>query len=390
VLLGEVVDAPAEGTFWPSLMATALVAISVQPLRRRLVQLADRAVYGARAVPYEALADFTNDLQQSPGPQDLVDQVAESIGAAVGARQVEIRLVLHSDEVVWAAWPRALIPAGGPDLLLPVADREAALGELAVTWPPGRSVRPHEERLLRDFTDQLGRAFRNLQLESDLAERVEQLAAQTDELAASRRRLLSAQAEGRHRFESAISREVLPHLDGLPRELATIAKSPRLTADTLGPMIARTHEALAALRRLTRGVFPAEITHRGLVSALRSQLGLAGLAGVLRVDGTVADSRFDPAVETALYFSCTEFLRELDPPDEVTLTASKGVLVLEASGRPSPDRHEERMEHLADRVAPFGGVAAIDIVDGRAALRIAVPLDSAHHPQPGQGVGVQG
>jgi hypothetical protein len=341
-------------------------------------------------VPYEALADFTKGLQESPGPQDLVDQVAGSVGAAVGARHVEIRLILHGDEVVSAAPPSDPAPAGGPDLLLPVADREAVLGELAVTWPPGRSMRPHEERLLRDFAVQLGRAFRNLQLESDLAQRVDELATQTEELAASRRRLLSAQAEGRRRFESAINREVLPYLDGLPREIAAAAHAPRVTADMVDPMVERTHEALAALRRLTRGVFPAEITHRGLVSALRSQLGLAGLAGVLRVDDTVADTRFDPAVETALYFSCTEFLRELDPPEEVTLTAPEGVLVLQASGRPSPERLEARTEHLADRVAPFRGVAVIDVAHDRAALRIEVPLESALLPQPGQGVGVRG
>jgi hypothetical protein len=154
-------------------------------------------------------------------------------------------------------------------------------------------------------------------------------------------------------------------------------------------MIARTHDALAALRRLTRGVFPAELTHRGLVPALTSQLGLAGIAGVLSVDDPVADTRFDPAVETALYFSCVEFLRELDPPDRVTLTSREGALVLEASGRPSRDRLEARTSHLGDRVAPFGGVAAVDVVDDRASLRVEVPLDSTL-PRPRQGVGVEG
>ena len=74
---------------------------------------------------------------------------------------------------------------------------------------------------------------------------------QADELAASSRRLLSAQAEGRHRFESAITREVLPHLDSLSHELATALHSPRVTTGTVDPMVARTHEALATIRRLT-------------------------------------------------------------------------------------------------------------------------------------------
>jgi hypothetical protein len=96
------------------------------------------------------------------------------------------------------------------------------------------------------------------------------------------------------------------------------------------------------------------------------------------VDDTVTDTRFDPAVETALYFCCMEFLRELDPPDEVAVSAPEGVLILEASGRPATGL-AARTGHLADRVAPFGGAAAIDVVDGRAALRVEVPLDSALH-----------
>jgi hypothetical protein len=289
------------------------------------------------------------------------------------------------------AWPSARPPDHEADLELPVADREAVLGRLRVTMPPGRPIRAQEERLLRDFAVQLGRAFRNLRLESELTERLGELAAQADELAASSRRLLTAQAEGRHRFESAINREVLPHLAGLPRQLTAASHSAPPTAALVEPMAASTREALEALRRLTRGVFPAQLTHRGLATALSSQLGLAGLHGILRVDDTVAAMRFDPAVETALYFSAVEFLRELDPPDQVTLADRDGSLLLEASGRPSPDLGAGT-RHLADRVAPFDGSVSIDLVDERAVLRVEVPLDSAVSPVPqtGQGVGVEG
>lgn len=390
VMLGEVVDASAEGTFWPSLMATGLVAIGVQPWRRRLVQLADRAVYGPRAAPYEALADFTKRLQDSQTPQALLDRVAESVGQAVGARYVQIRLDLAGDEGMSVAWPSAQPVDHEFDLELPVADHEAVLGRLRVTMPPGRPLRAQEERLLRDFAIQLGRAFRNLRLESELTERLRELAAQADELAASSRRLLAAQAEGRHRFESAINREVLPHLVGLPRQLTAVSHSAPPAA-LVEPMVASTHEALEALRRLTRGVFPAQLTHRGLATALTSQLGAAGLDGILRVDDAVATARFDPAVETALYFSAVEFLRELHPPEEVTLADRDGSLLLEASGRPSPDLRAGT-RHLADRVAPFDGSVSIDVADERAVLRVVVPLDSAVNavPQTGQGVGVKG
>ena len=45
--------------FWLSLLATALVALAFQPLRRRVVRFANRLAYGSRAQPYEALSDFS-------------------------------------------------------------------------------------------------------------------------------------------------------------------------------------------------------------------------------------------------------------------------------------------------------------------------------------------
>ena len=40
------------GVFWPSLVATALVAAAFQPVRRHVLHLADRLVYGEQAAPY--------------------------------------------------------------------------------------------------------------------------------------------------------------------------------------------------------------------------------------------------------------------------------------------------------------------------------------------------
>ena len=67
VLAGSAVGGSTEG-FWPSLLATAVVALAFQPLRGRVVRVADRLAFGAAAAPYEALADFSRRLGDSPGP----------------------------------------------------------------------------------------------------------------------------------------------------------------------------------------------------------------------------------------------------------------------------------------------------------------------------------
>ena len=84
------------------------------------------------------------------------------------------------------------------------------------------TLRPRELKLLRDIADQAAVAFRNVGLEVELAAHVVLLDEQTDELAASRRRLISAGDAERRRLESAISREVLPTLTELRATLGRI------------------------------------------------------------------------------------------------------------------------------------------------------------------------
>ena len=84
VLVGLAVGGSTAG-FWPSLLATAVVALAFQPLRRRVVRVADRLAFGAAAAPYEALADFSRRLGDSPDPADLLPAVADAAAQAVNA-----------------------------------------------------------------------------------------------------------------------------------------------------------------------------------------------------------------------------------------------------------------------------------------------------------------
>ena len=81
VVVGFTVGEQAGG-FWPSLLATALVAMAFQPLRRRVVSIADRLAFGAAATPYEALAHFSRRLGDSPEPSALMPAVAEAAAQA--------------------------------------------------------------------------------------------------------------------------------------------------------------------------------------------------------------------------------------------------------------------------------------------------------------------
>ena len=86
----------APGGFWLSLLATAVVAMAFQPLRRRVVRVADRLAFGAAAAPYEALADFSRRLGDSPDPADLLPAVADAAAQAVNASRVSVRLYVEA------------------------------------------------------------------------------------------------------------------------------------------------------------------------------------------------------------------------------------------------------------------------------------------------------
>ena len=65
VLLGALVGGRVSEEYWASVVATALVALAFQPLRRGVQRLGDRAVYGSRAAPYQALSDLCRRLARA-------------------------------------------------------------------------------------------------------------------------------------------------------------------------------------------------------------------------------------------------------------------------------------------------------------------------------------
>ena len=374
------------GGFWASLLAFVLVAMAFQPLRRRVVHLADRLAFGASATPYEALADLARRLGDSPDPTYLLPAVAEAAGTAVSARRTTVRLRVPGAADQVGRWPSAGAQAAGRDgaeggasdpgptgatVDIPVVDRGETLGTMHVEMPPGRDLRQHDSRLLQDLADQSALGFRNARLSAELAHQVAQLDRRTEELAESRRRLITAGDAERQRLERAIAREVVPHLEPLPgrlEELAGSAEAASLDPGAVQPMVAGSTAALEALREITRGVFPALLARSGLEAALRSLLGRAG--GHLVSDEAAGD-RLDERVEAAAYFCVAEVLRELPPPVEVVLAHRDAGLLLEVR---APDTGGlPPVAPLRDRVETVGGTVVGRARDGLTVLEVRLP-----------------
>jgi hypothetical protein len=374
VAIGAAVGGRASAAFWPSLLATAVVALAFQPVRTRVLRLADRVVYGARAAPYEALAEFSSRLGEIPSAAELLPRVAEATAHSVGARWSRVQLDLPDRRGLTARWPADA--AGDEDLELPVKERSEILGRIAVAMPLHRPLRKADRRLLEDFTDQIGLAFRNARLEAELRLRVDQVTRRTEELAVSRRRLVVARDDERRRLAAAIGGQVLDHLEPLVEEMRhssfTTAAERERTATLLDQHVAAANAALDALRQLSRGIVPAVLRRRGLAAAL--------VAAGHRVDVQVAPSavrRFDPQVETAAYLCAQTALgpRTVTVRPQNVLVAGDDRLVMTVTGIGEDVTEGPDWQNVLDRVEALRGEVVVNSRSTEpATLRLEVPL----------------
>ena len=390
VAMGSALGSWAEG-FWPSLLVFVAVAMGFQPLRRRVMRLADRLAFGARAAPYDALAAFSRGLGDRPDAALLLPCVAEAAGQAVSARRATVRLELETGPELSRSWPDAedLTPTASssapPDHEVAVCDRGGQLGSICVTMPPGRALRQHERQLLADLADQTAIAFRNARMEAELAAHVEALDSRTEELEASRRRLIEAGDAERRRLESAISRDVVPLLVNLPAALADVRStgSAGFSSDPLDRLVHDATDALEALRELTRGVFPTLLARAGLGPALSSYISRTGHAATLVIDPSVSGQRFSARAEGAAYFCITEALPSAGGAIEVRLAVDGSELVVEVLGGAKPNLDVQAM---VDRVEALGGSLVLDVPvsngNGRPrGLQVRIPVEAVVEPE---------
>ncbi|WP_404380427.1 hypothetical protein LL946_10600 [Knoellia locipacati] len=377
VVIGSAVSGGAGG-FWPSLIATAVVAIAFQPLRRRVVRLADSLAFGAAAAPYEALSDFSGRLGEQADPDALLPAVAEAAARAVNARRAIVSVHVEAGPDQVAAWPPLLQDEEViARVAIPVIEHGERLGSLVVEMPAGRALRARDRRLLADLAEQAGMAFRNAQLTAELSVEVEQLRRHTNQVAQSRERLITAGDAERRRVEGAIARQVIPHLAPLPDRLRQLSEPDPHAPTSLGttqlaPLLTSMNTAMQSLREITRGVFPAQLARAGLPTALGSLLVRPGVPGPprLTVEDSATDLRFDARVEAASYFCVAEAVRAFEYPVAVVLSVHRDQVLLNVSGT---DGGGLSLDHMRDRMEAAGGSVSATSRDGRTFVEVRAP-----------------
>ena len=250
------------------------------------------------------------------------------------------------------------------EVVVPVRTEGRELGRIAVSLPRGRRLSPTDRHLLEALAGQTAIAFRNSSLAGALADRVTELDRTTRRLADSRRRLIAAGDEGRRALEAAIAREVLPLLTSLPGGIgearATVSRGEEPDVDRL---VDRTYAALEALRELTRGVFPTQLSRSGLEPALRSLV--ARTEGSIRFSASQdVQRRFAARVEATVYFCCAEVIRRAAPASVDLELDDQGLRLRIVGVHEDLDR-----DAVIDRVEAVGG----ELVVGDRVWELCVP-----------------
>lgn len=367
-----------------SAIAAAIVALAFQPVRRRAQRLANRAVYGERATPYEVLTNLGARLAGEYASEDVLDRIASAVAGGTGADRVVVWLNAGRELRAAAVWPSG---ATATATAAPAAEGESAedgmrtfpvrhqgelLGAIGIHKPPSDPPTAADVKLVSDLAAQAGLVLRNARLIEDLR--------------ASRRRLVTAQDEERRRLERNIH-------DGAQQQLVALTikarlaeqmvdRDPAKARDIIVQIGAETTDALETLRDLARGIYPPLLADKGLVVALEAQARKAAVPVAVGAEGV---GRFDRDVEAGIYFCVLEALNNVakyaDAANvDVRLRRHDGEVIFEVrddgigfdAGSAS---YGTGLQGMTDRLTALGGALAIRSSPGQGTIVTgSVPL----------------
>jgi signal transduction histidine kinase len=382
-----------------TMVAAVVVAVTFQPVQRRLARFGNRLVYGRRATPYEVLSEFSERVGGAYSDEDVLPRMVRVLGEGVGAERADVWLAVDQELRDVAAWPDGAdgkapisLPNGsvpqidGMDRVYPVEQAGELLGALAVRKPSSDPISHADEKLIADLAAQAGLILRNVRLS-------EALKARLQELQAAQKRLVSAQDAERRRLERNIH-------DGAQQQLVALAVKLKLADGLvdrdaskaralLGQLQGETHAALEDLRDLARGIYPPLLADKGLPAALEAQARKSGLP----IQIHAADiGRYPQDIEAAVYFSCLEAIQNIAKYAEassVSVSISERdhqltfAVVDDGCGfDPSVNTVGTGLQGIADRLGALDGAVTVTSAPGRGTtvegiLPVPIAVDAA-------------
>ncbi len=354
-----------------TVITIAVVAALLLPVRARLQALADVAVYGRGARPYDVLSGFVRDVGRAEPATQLLPRMAQLLreGTRAIASEVWVRVDerLHLAASSPATDSRLLVVdttdeitarLGDECRLAPVYRDGELRGALVVVKHRGEHLNHVEGRLLDDLASHAGMVFERFRLVQELRESRARIVAAQD---AERRRIERNLHDGaQQRFVNAL----------LALGMAGAEEQPGSnSANLLMQASEEVQAGLSELRGLARGLNPPLLVEEGIASAARS---LADRSPVLTTVESAADKRYPEAIESAAYYVIAEAMTNAVKHSgagtvTVRIGEANGRLEIEIAddGEGGADaRRGSGLIGLYDRTAAVGGRLLVDSPTG--------------------------
>lgn len=305
-----------------AVLATTVVALSFARVRAVLERATIR--WGLSSpTPYDVLRQFSGSVTSAHPTDELPARMAMLLAQGTGAMWAQVWLTVADRLTLAATWPpdanAGRIPPPRPEdtvgtdeglRALPVRHGGQVLGVLRLQERPGLALTLVEERLFAGLAAQAGLVLKWVGLHAELDGRREDLLVRSEEIKASRERLIETQDAERSRLERDLHDGAQQHLVALAVNLRLVdtilGRSPKRAAAVLAEQAVAAEVAIETLSTLSRGIYPQQLADEGLEAALRSAVAASAMPITIDIHGV---ARLPAPVEAALYFCCTEALQ---------------------------------------------------------------------------------
>lgn len=335
-----------EGSRGASLVATAVVAVSLNPVKDRLMSGIDRLLFGDRDRPYEVVTGLADRLSRTEALEELLHTVTETLTTML--RVPYARVVPGEDVDPPAdAHPFPLVSNGRQEGTLLVGRRSG-----------GTPFDARELDLLADVAGQIAVAVRAARLEEDLRE--------------SRERIVRAREEERRRLRRDLHDGLGPLLAAASLQVDVLAE--RVATDPAAhPLAAKIKDVISQsvsdVREIVHGLRPPSLDDLGLPGVVREHAAALRAAG-LDVEVDCADQLriTSAAVEVAAYRIVTEAMTNVVRHARATtcrvrMSQGGGWLRLEITddgcGLSVPHRDGVGLSSMRERADELGGTVTV-------------------------------
>jgi signal transduction histidine kinase len=350
-----------------SLVATGLIAVTFEPLRRRVQHGVDHLLYGDRDEPYKVIARLSDLLGRTVDPNQVLPRLARTIAESLQVPYVAVEV---------AEGPRVIAEHGTATTSVQAFDMVAHgehVGRLLVApRTPGAHFTTQECRLMRDVA-----------LHAAVATEATRL---TRDLQRSRERLIVAREEERRRLRRDLHDGLGPALAGMSMQVRAAYKL--LTGQSrvrqiLDALSGDLQMCTSEVRQLVDQLRPAALD-QGLEAALRAECRRFDSAA-LRVELHVADplGELPAAIEVAAYRILGEALTNVVRHSRaqtcrVTVGRRRSLaleIIDDGIGIASGQRRGVGLSSMRERATELGGDCTIsDAVPHGTAISVRLPI----------------